>query len=223
MNSQAEENYLKAIYKLSDMASVGLTVKTNAIAAAMNTSAASVTDMLIRLAAKDLVYYKSHKGAMLTSTGQQIATDLIRAHRLWEVFLVEHLGFAWDECHDLAEQLEHVQSAQLVTHLDNFLGNPKFDPHGDPIPDAAGNFTFRSQILLSQFAVGECGVMVGVNDHSSAFLKYLDRSQLNLDAMVEVLEFFEYDNSMKININGQNIFVISEKVSQNIFLEKSAV
>ena len=138
--STAEENYLKAIFKITEKE--GKTATTNAIAAALNTTAASVTDMLKRLAEKDLINYEKYRGVQLSSGGEQIATILIRKHRLWEVFLVNKLGFAWDEVHELAEQLEHIQGEALVERLDEYLGRPQFDPHGDPIPDAEGRWTY---------------------------------------------------------------------------------
>ena len=145
--SYAEENYLKAILKLSG--SPDGTVSTNAIAAQLDTSAASVTDMLKKLSDKELITYQRYKGASLTDDGQRIATTLVRKHRLWEVFLVQSLGMTWDEVHEIAEELEHIQSDRLIDRLDHFLGHPKFDPHGDPIPNAQGKYTLRAQIPLT--------------------------------------------------------------------------
>lgn len=113
---------------------------------------------------------------MASKEGSQVATALIRKHRLWEVFLVEKLGFAWDEVHDMAEQLEHVQGNDLVGRLDTFLGHPKFDPHGDPIPDAEGRWRSRPQSLLSTLKPGDRGVVTGVEDHTPTFLQYLDQA-----------------------------------------------
>ena len=217
MISQTEENYLKAIFKISEKANKA--ASTNAIARELSTSAASVTDMLKRLADKSLIHYEKYKGVTLTIEGQQIATNLIRKHRLWETFLVEKLGFSWDEVHDMAEQLEHIQSKPLVQRLDDFLGQPKFDPHGDPIPDADGNFTFRKQVLLSQLEVGTTGVVVGVQDHTSAFLKYLDQLGLGLGAELKVLEQFTYDNSIKIYLHKIGEQILSQKVCQNLFIQ----
>ncbi len=217
--SQAEENYLKAIFKICEQEEKA--ASTNAIAAEMSTKAASVTDMVIRLAEKSLVFYEKYKGVTLTEKGNKIAKHLIRKHRLWEVFLVEKLQFSWDEVHEIAEQLEHIQSSELVERLDNFLGFPKFDPHGDPIPDAEGNFTFRKQILLLELKVGERGAIVGVQDHTSAFLQYLDRMQLVLGTQVEILEFYEYDESVKVSINKRKEQTLSKKVAQNLFVQKN--
>jgi|SRR5690606_5237529 len=215
--SQTEENYLKGIYKLSEKTEK--TVNTNAIANEMNTTAASVTDMLQKLSAKELIHYEKYRGVTLTEKGNRAATQLVRKHRLWEVFLVEKLQYTWDEVHELAEQLEHIQSSDLVDRLDIFLGNPKFDPHGDPIPDAEGKFTFRKQIELSEMDAGETGVVVGVQDHSSAFLKYLDLLGLVLGTQVKVLETYEYDRSKKIIAGQSKELILSHKICKNLFIK----
>jgi DtxR family transcriptional regulator, Mn-dependent transcriptional regulator len=219
MISHTEENYLKAIFKLSE--NDNSAVSTNAISKEMTTSAASVTDMLKRLAEKNLINYEKYKGVTLTKNGNLLATRLIRRHRLWEVFLLQHLDFSWDEVHDIAEQLEHIQSDELIERLDKFLDFPKFDPHGDPIPDADGNFTYRKRILLSNLKKNEKGIIVGVNDHSTAFLQYLDQHKLNLGANLTVLEHFDYDGSKKVKLNAQTEHILSSKVCQNLFMQKS--
>ncbi len=217
--SNTEENYLKAIFTICEKESKS--ASTNAIAEQMQTSAASVTDMLKRLADKDLINYEKYKGVTLALKGNKIATDLIRKHRLWEVFLVKSLHFSWDEVHDMAEQLEHIKSVELVRRLDQFLGEPKFDPHGDPIPDFDGKIAFRQQLPLANLLKGEIGMVVGVNDHSTAFLQYLDKMQLVLGTKVALLEKFEYDESVKIVLNGKREEVLSKKVSLNLFIQKS--
>lgn len=214
--SFTEENYLKAIFKLYEQ--LEKPVSTNAIAAEMTTSAASVSDMLKRLRDKDLINYEKYKGVTLTMNGNSIATRLIRRHRLWEVFLVDKLDFSWDEIHDIAEELEHINSSKLTNQLDAFLGFPKFDPHGDPIPDKDGNFTTRKQVLLSDSTFNK-GVIVGVNEHSTPFLQQLDRLKLILGTSVEILEKFEYDGSLHIKINGDIEQTISGKMAQNIFIK----
>lgn len=219
MISYTEENYLKAIFKLSEKDNKS--ASTNAISKEMNTSAASVTDMLKRLADKNLINYEKYKGVTLTKKGNTLATNLIRRHRLWEVFLLEQLDFSWDEVHDIAEQLEHIKSDELIERLDRFLEHPKFDPHGDPIPDADGNFTYRKQVLLSSLNEKEKGIIVGVNEHSSSFLQYLDRHNLNLGASINVMEHFDYDSSKRIQLNGETEHILSSKVCQNLFIQKS--
>ena len=216
--SKTEENYLKAVFSILEKGKSS--ASTNSISHRMNTSAASVTDMVKRLAKKKLVIHESHKGVKLTKEGNRIATMLIRKHRLWEVFLVEKLDFQWDEVHEMAEELEHIQSQELIDRLDGFLGNPKFDPHGDPIPDADGNFATRQQIALNELDKGEVGVVVGVRESSTPFLQYLDQLNLGLGTTIKILEKFDYDHSARVMIDNDNEIVISGKVCQNLFLQK---
>ncbi len=217
--STTEENYLKAIYKICEKDNG--TASNKAISAYMDTSAASVTDMIRRLADKNLIHYEKHKGVTLTEEGNQISTNLIRRHRLWEVFLLEKLHFSWDEIHPIAEELEHIGSKELTDRLEDFLGYPKFDPHGDPIPDVDGNIVERQQILLSELDVSEKGILVGVQEYSAAFLQYLDRLGLNLGTSIELLEKFEYDESIIVRLNDKTEQILSDKVSQNLFVKKS--
>ena len=215
--SHTEENYLKAIFKISEKQDKP--ASTNAISSEMKTSAASVTDMIKRLSEKELINYERYRGVTLTAEGARIATHLIRKHRLWEVFLVDKLGFSWDEVHEIAEQLEHIKSPELVEKLDGFLEYPRFDPHGDPIPDADGIFATRKQIQLSDMAIGVKGVVVGVQDHTTPFLQYLDQMGLVLGASLKVLEYYEYDESMKVAIGEQASRTLSKKVCQNLFVQ----
>ncbi len=216
--SQTEENYLKAIFTICEKEEKP--AGTNNIGAILQTSAASVTDMLKRLAEKDLIFYEKYKGVTLTENGKTIATQLLRKHRLWETFLVEKLNFSWDKVHNIAEQLEHIKSPELVEKLDNFLGNPKFDPHGEPIPNAAGEFTFRRQINLFNAAKGDKATVVGVQDDSEQFLQYLTQQNLMLGSKVEILEKFPYDQSLKILLNGKTEIVLSEKVCRNLYVQR---
>ena len=213
--TSAEENYLKAIFKIAEKDPGA--VLTNALAAEMGTSAASATDMLKRLSDKKLVVYEKYRGVKLSEAGNRIATNLIRKHRLWEVFLVDKLGFAWDEVHDFAEQLEHIQGEQLTERLDDFIGNPRFDPHGDPIPDAQGKWLRRTQTRFLTLASGQRGIITGVDDHSPGFLQYLRELGLGLGAELELLERTAYDQSSKVRI-GAHHAVLSEKVGQNLFV-----
>ncbi len=217
--STAEENYLKAIFKLAEKD--GKAVLTNSIASAMNTAAASVTDMLKRLSDKQLIKYEKYRGVALTKEGRHVATVLIRKHRLWEVFLVEKLGFAWDEVHDLAEQLEHVQGELLVERLDTFLGHPRFDPHGDPIPDAEGRWTYRQQVRLAVLQPGQRGIVTGVDDHATPFLQYLDQIGLALGVEVLLTARTDYDQSVQVRIGENAEVTLSDKVAQNLFVRKS--
>ena len=173
--TRSEENYIKTIFHLGSKGSRD--VSTNAIAEIMETKPSSVTDMIKRLSEKDLVNYKRYQGVSLTSLGTKTALAIIRKHRLWEVFLVEKLDFSWDEVHEVAEQLEHIKSDKLIDSLDRLLAYPKFDPHGDPIPDKNGSFKERDRKLLSEVPVHTAGLCVGVKDSSATFLKFLDKRQ----------------------------------------------
>ncbi len=216
--SYVEENYLKAILKLSG-APEGL-VSTNAIAARLSTTAASVTDMLKKLSEKDLIHYTRYKGAALTPEGQRIATGLVRKHRLWEVFLVESLGMTWDEVHDIAEQLEHIQSDRLIESLDAFLGHPKFDPHGDPIPNAEGKYSVRAQVPLSSLTEGQEGTVIGVREDETAFLRHLNEKGLTPGRTVRVLTKDTYDNTLRLLTDGRELN-LSGKAAKNIMIKIS--
>ena len=214
--SYAEENYLKALIKLS--LPPDKTVSTNAIAAHLNTSAASVTDMLKKLADKKLITYQKYQGASLTEEGNKLATMLVRKHRLWEVFLVQSLGMTWDEVHEIAEELEHIQSDRLIDSLDAFLGYPKFDPHGDPIPNAQGKYTLRSQIPLTDLRVGQSGLVIGVKDDDSSFLKHLTEKGITLGKAARVLTHDEYDHMLSLLVDDHEVR-ISGQVAQHILVK----
>ncbi len=217
MNSFTEENYLKAIYKLSLNGVQG--VSTNAIADKLATKPSSVTDMIKKLADKKLVSYQKYQGVNLTKKGGDIAVSIIRNHRLWEVFLVEKLNFKWDEVHDLAEELEHINTHKLTERLDEFLEFPKFDPHGDPIPDKDGNIVQHKDITLSDLSIGEKAVIVGVKEHSKSYLNYLEQLQLILGAEVEVKDIVEFDATMQILVNKKQT-IISNQASKNLIVKK---
>lgn len=216
MFSFSEENYLKAIFHLEKRYSGG--VSTNALAEEMETKASSVTDMVRKLSDKDLVNYKKYQGVRLSPTGRKTAVEVIRKHRLWEVFLVEKLNFSWDEVHEVAEQLEHIRSEKLIDELDRLLDYPKRDPHGDPIPDSEGNFRISNRVLLSELEKGQAGICVGVRDSSSEFLRYLDKNQIALGKEIKVLTKEDFDQSMLISTGG-NELNISQSISSNLYLK----
>lgn len=211
----SEENYLKAIYHLMATAEGG--VHTNAIAQRMDTKASSVSDMLRKLAEKNLVNYKKYQGVTLTESGRLQAKMIIRKHRLWEVFLVDKLDFSWDEVHDIAEQLEHIQSEKLINRLDDFLGNPTEDPHGDPIPDALGNIVKIEKQLLNELQPGQSGICVGVKDSSAEFLQYLNKRNIELGTAIYIDTKEEFDLSMNIKV-GDQVFTISPKIAGNLYV-----
>ena len=216
MHSFTEENYLKAIYHLSDQSISG--VSTNAIAEVTNTKAASVTDMLKKLADKKLINYIKYQGVTLTEVGLKAALNIIRKHRLWEVFLVEKLGFKWDEVHDIAEELEHINSAVLIERLDDFLGNPAADPHGDPIPDRTGNLLHKKLVKVSEMKQGQAGTISGVNEHSSVFLKHLEKLGLTLGTKIIIAELVEFDGSISLAVDEKKEITISREVAKNILV-----
>ena len=218
MPSQTEENYLKAVYKLAEAEPNTPGVSTNRIAAALNTRAASVTDMLRRLADKGLLDYEKYRGVQLTPEGRRLALLTIRKHRLWEVFLVQQLGFSWDEVHDVAEELEHMQSPLLMRRLDAFLGHPTLDPHGDPIPTEEGAVRRPATRVLADLMAGEHGMLAAVKNTSAPFLQYLDKVGLQLGASVEVLDKVTFDNSLEISINKLHTALISAEVSRNLLV-----
>lgn len=212
----SEENYLKTIYHLTNLSDSE--VSTNAIAEMMETKASSVTDMLKKLSEKDLVNYKKYQGVSLTEKGSLIAKMIVRKHRLWEVFLVEKLHFSWDEVHEIAEQLEHIKSEQLINKLDDFLGNPTEDPHGDPIPDAQGRMVKTDKQLLSDLALNQIGICVGVKDSSADFLKYLDKQEIALGSKIEIISKETFDLSTKIRVDTKEL-TISNKIASNLFIK----
>ncbi|WP_461533781.1 metal-dependent transcriptional regulator [Sinomicrobium sp.] len=213
----SEENYLKAIYHLGK--DVQGEVSTNAVAEAMATKASSATDMIKKLSEKKLVKYKPYRGAKLTKEGRYYAVNVIRRHRLWEVFLVEKLNFSWDEVHDVAEQLEHIKSDKLIEELDLFLGCPSIDPHGDPIPDKHGNIQPSSKVFLGTLRAGERGKCVGVENSSPEFLRYLDRLGISLGDELRVLSKEPFDNSVLIDtVRGQ--LNVSSLTANNLYVKK---
>lgn len=218
MHSFTEENYLKAIYKLQEVN--GEVVATSALAQVMGVHAPSVTDMLKRMAQKKLVTYQKSKGFKLTEKGKQVAVGIIRNHRLWEVFLVDKLGFRWDEVHDLAEQLEHIHSETLVNKLDAYLGFPKADPHGDPIPDANGVLPKSKSVLLSNLKAGDQGTFTGVNNHTAAFLNYLDKAGISLGDSIKVKGIEEYDQTYTLQLRGKREVTVSFKVANSLLVNK---
>jgi len=193
-------------------------VSTNQIAEMTNTKAASVTDMLKKLADKKLINYIKYQGVTLTETGKKAAVNIVRKHRLWEVFLVEKLGFKWDEVHDIAEELEHINSESLINRLDDFLGNPAADPHGDPIPDRSGTIHQKKLIRISDMLQEQSGMISGVSEHSSVFLKLLEKMGLTLGTKIMISELIEFDGSIILTVNETTDRTISREVAKNILV-----
>ena len=216
MLSFTEENYLKAIYHLSEGGTAE--VLTNAIAESMSTKAASATDMIKKLSGKKLISYEKYYGVKLTASGKTEALLIIRKHRLWETFLVQQLGFTWDEVHEVAEQLEHIQSPLLIEKLDQFLGHPKLDPHGEPIPDSKGRIKLQPQTSLDQLATGYNGTIIAVKDSDPGLLKYLDKIGAVPGQKIKLVGKEEYDGSLEVEINRHAKITISKEVSKRILV-----
>ena len=213
--TKSEENYLKVIYHLSLVSPKG--VNTNAIANKLETKASSVTDMLKKLSDKNLVSYQKYQGVTLTENGFLSAKIIVRKHRLWEVFLVDKLGFAWDEVHEIAEELEHIKSEALINKLDSFLNFPTFDPHGDPIPNEKGEIVKMDKLLVTDAVLGMDYVFVGVKNSSAAFLQYLDKQDISLGATIKVHEIESFDGTFLVSVNNKQI-TISNKIATNLFI-----
>lgn len=216
MSSQTQENYLKCIYKICEKFPAG--ASTNSIAEGLDTKAATVTDMLKKLAAQKLINYQKYQGVTLTPKGKKVALTIVRNHRLWEVFLVDKLQFTWNEVHEVAEQLEHIKSEKLMDRLDAFLGQPKFDPHGDPIPSKAGKMEVNKATPLHEAKIGQKLIVAGVSEHSTDFLAYLNEVQLTLGQKMVVQKIVPFDQSMQLLINKKELLFISHHVAKNILV-----
>jgi DtxR family Mn-dependent transcriptional regulator len=213
--STSEENYIKAIYHLQQDG----TVTTNELAAELQTRPASVTDMMKKLRTKKLVHYQAYKGFNLTADGKKVALLIVRRHRLWEFFLAEKLKFSWDEVHVVAEDLEHVSSKKLIDKLDEFLGFPRFDPHGDPIPDANGKIETSKQVSLTDLPLNKPGIVCYVSDQSKEMLELLGHKKIGIGTRIEVKRKFEFDKSLEVKTMKLSLFTISEQLANNLFVK----
>jgi len=213
--STSEENYIKAIYHLQREGPV----TTNELAAELNTRPASVTDMMKKLRTKKLVHYEAYKGFRLTPEGRKLALIIIRRHRLWEFFLAEKLKFSWDEVHAVAEDLEHVSSKKLIDKLDEFLGFPRYDPHGDPIPDANGKIETSKQVCLIDLPLNKAAIVCYVSDQSTEMLELLSHKKIGIGTRLEIKKKFSFDQSLEIKVRQQSATTISGDLAKNIFVK----
>jgi len=220
--SYIEENYMKAIYHLG-MTNGTQTSSTNVIADHLGNKPATVTSMLKKLREKNMVMYERYGKVSLTEQGRERALQVVRKHRLWEVFLVNKLNFTWDEVHEVAEQLEHIHSQKLINELDAFLNFPEFDPHGDPIPNRDGQIKSVKTIPLADAQVGPEYRVAAVDDTSSEFLQYLMQLEITLNTLIQVLSRFDFDQSMLLRINGIREITVSEKFTHHLLLRKAEV
>lgn len=214
--SVAEENYIKAIFHLQ---STDDNVSTNDVADKLNTKAASVTDMLKKLKSKKLLHYEPYQGVRLNNEGRKVALGIVRRHRLWEYFLVEKLNMGWDEVHAIAEELEHVSSKKLIDHLDVFLNHPKFDPHGDPIPDSNGKIVMQQQVNLIDVAEGAEVEVTSVGSQSSELLELLKHKNIIIGTRLEVKKKFSFDHSVEIKIKSHPPTTLSQQLAQALFVK----
>jgi DtxR family Mn-dependent transcriptional regulator len=219
MVTTAEENYLKAIFKIAEKENKP--ANTSALARALNSSPASITEMVKKIAEKGLVNYEPYKGVTLTYEGSRLATALIRRHRLWEVFLVEKLRFAWHQVHELAEDLEHIHSEELVARLDAYLNYPKFDPHGDPIPNAEGRFTIRTHLPLSDLSKGIASIIIGVKEQSTPFLEHLHQLGIKIGTGLIIKKRYDFDKSLIVTIDDKTETNISDQIAQNLLVKRN--
>jgi len=217
MVSSTEENYLKALLKLTFESETN-EAGTNELAGLLALKPATVNDMLKKLKEKQLVDYRKYGKITLSPKGKKIAIEVLRKHRLWETFLYKKFKFTWDEVHEVAEQLEHIQSVKLVDKLDDFLGYPKFDPHGEPIPDSRGEMKQNFKNNLAEVKVGNSCKMVSVKDNSSSFLQYVDKVGLAINSQIRVISKQEYDALIVIEVN-EKTSTVSQKFAENIFVD----
>jgi DtxR family Mn-dependent transcriptional regulator len=215
--STSEENYIKAIYHLQGEESM---VTTNELSAELKTRPASVTDMLKKLKAKKLLIYEKYQGFRLSNEGRKVALGIIRRHRLWEYFLSEKLKFSWDEVHEVAEQLEHVTSKKLIDKLDEYLGFPRFDPHGDPIPDQQGKLATHERICIVAVPVNQPMEVCHVGNQSAEMLDILKHNNISIGTRLEVRKHFSFDNSIEVKIGRQQPFILSEAVAKHVWVKK---
>lgn len=217
MLSFTEENYLKALYRLTQE-NPDEEAGTSKLATNLGVKTATANDMLKRLKEKKLIDYEKYGKITLTASGKKSALKIIRKHRLWETFLHQKLNFAWDEVHEVAEQLEHIQSEKLLEQLDVFLGHPQFDPHGDPIPDKTGKMPTLKAMPLADGLVNKKYKLVGVCNHSVAFLQFLNKAGLSINNSIEVKEIQAFDKLMTVVINGKTQTMLSNEVTQNLLV-----
>lgn len=214
--SQSEENYLKTIFHLQDGKEA---VSTNAVAEKIQTKPASVTDMLKKLNAKKLLHYKPYYGFYLSAEGKKIALSIIRRHRLWEFFLANKLCFSWDEVHEIAEELEHVSNKKLIDKLDEYLGYPEFDPHGDPIPDSKGKMKTYDQKPLHELPLNKPAEVQRVRNQSPAMLELLQHKGIGIGTRLEITKHFDFDHSIELKIKNGTM-TISEQLAKNIYINE---
>ena len=215
--SKSEENYLKSIFNLSEFGNKK--VSTNSISKILNIEPASVTDMIKKLSKKKLIYHERYKGSSISKSGIKIALQIIRRHRLWEVFLHDKLKFKWDQIHEIAEELEHVSSDNLIDSLDKFLKYPKIDPHGDPIPNKLGEIDFVDKISIYDLNINQKGIVSRIINEDDEFFNLLKKLDIEIGSEIKMIDKIEYDDSLEISINNKSV-IISKQIASNIKITK---
>ncbi|HXB95949.1 MAG TPA: metal-dependent transcriptional regulator [Puia sp.] len=213
--SASKENHLKAIFHLQQEHGI---VTTNALAAALQTRPASVTDMLKKLKEQKLLIYERYKGFKLSNEGRKAAVLVIRKHRLWEYFLVKKLQFGWDEVHEIAEELEHISSRKLIDRLDSFLGFPETDPHGDPIPDSQGRLQLRRQVSLADLPLNKIAQVSCIASQTSEMLEMLQYHHIRLGTRIEIRKRFPFDDSLEVKVGNRPPVTLSARVAKNVLV-----
>lgn len=217
MHSLAEENYLKAILVLSKK-SEGVPI--NDLAIHLDIKMPTVTSMMKKLAAKKLVHYERYQPVKLTEKGKKEANLIVRKHRLTEMFLVEKMGFGWEQVHDIAEQIEHIQSVEFFDKMDELLGYPKIDPHGSPIPDKAGKIEGKQFQKLSDCKAGETVIFSAVLNSSVDFLRFLNSKGLKLGLTLKVESVESFDRTVTIRFGGRTE-AVSKIIGEKMLIEKN--
>ena len=217
--SVSEENYIKAIFHLQEEVE---RVNTVQLAQTMKTKPASITDMLKKLKAKKLLDYQPYYGFKLTAEGNKIALGIIRRHRIWEYFLAEKLQFNLHEIHELAEVLEHVSSKKLIDKLDAYLGSPKFDPHGDPIPDLEGKIALDNHVSLAAMEEKTRGRVSRIGNASKKIMELISHQQIKIGSQIIIEKKFEFDESLEITVDRKHKANISQQLAKNIFISYEA-
>ncbi len=217
MASQTEENYLKSLFILANSSNV---VNIKELSNSLNVKLPTTTSMMKNLRKQGLVNYEKYKPISLTESGRKIAANVIRNHRLTEMFLVEKMGFGWEEVHEIAEQVEHINSSVFFERMDELLGHPKFDPHGSPIPDKSGNVSEEIKLRLTDCKQGDKVKLVALANDSSEFLKFLDKTELSLGTEMEIKSIERFDNSMIVSYKNFDAQMFSKTVSDSLLVQK---
>lgn len=215
MISQTEENYLKALYNLTCLKGEA---SVNEISKRLEIKMPTVNSMMKKLSEKGFVHYESYKPLKLTEEGKKEAALIIRKHRLTEMYLVEKMGFAWDEVHQIAEQIEHIHSPEFFTKMDQLLGYPTVDPHGSPIPDHNGVMRSESYIFLDTCKTGDAVTLMAVQPSSKELLQYLSAKDLELGTTLTILSIEPFDNSITVNYGNRISEVLSSKVTATLLV-----